>query len=140
MKELAIQKSGLLALLGLYDIAEALGLRAPARTGQASVTERSAEVPGHGRLTLRLSLDFMGDTCLRTNLVTKRALAEVPDGAVIEIVTDNLSSVETIPFMSPNYNGTHLATVHADSCWKIYIRKGDDAAPAAVDSADRQRG
>jgi TusA-related sulfurtransferase len=140
MKELAIQKSGLLALLGLHDIAEALGLRAAARAGQANVTERYAEIPGHGRLSLRMSLDFMGDTCLRTNLVTKRALAEVLDGAVIEIVTDNLSSVETIPFMSPNYNGAHLATVHAESCWKIYIRKGDGSAPAGVDGADRQRG
>lgn len=140
MKELAVQKSSLLALLGLYDLAEALGLRAAARSGQVNVTERHAEIPGHGRLVLGLSLDFMGDTCLRTNLLTKRALAEVPDGTVIEIVTDNLSSVETIPFMSPNYNGAHLTTVHAESCWRIYIRKGSDSARATVNGADRQRG
>lgn len=140
MKELAIQKSGFLAQLGLDGLAAMLGLRAAKRGGQTNVAERHAEIPGHGLLNLALSLDFMGDTCLRTNLVTKRALAEVPDGAIIEIVTDNLSSVETIPFMSPNYDGVHLATVHAQSCWKIYIRKGVDSQRAGAGGADQQRG
>lgn len=140
MKELAIQRSGFLAQLGLDGLAAMLGLRAAERGGPPKLAERHAEIPGHGRLALTVSLDFVGDTCLRTNLVTKRALAEVPDGAIIEIVTDNLSSVETIPFMSPNYDGVHLATVHAESCWKIYIRKGVDLQCASAGGTDQPRG
>lgn len=140
MKDLVVQKSGFLDLLGLDGLAERFGLRERTHGGQRTCAEPHVELPGHGRVRLSLSLDFMGDTCLRTNLVTKRALAEVPDGAIIEIVTDNLSSVETIPFMSPNYDGVHLATVHAESCWKIYIRKADDSGRAAAGGADQQRG
>lgn len=124
MKELVIRKSGVLSLLGLRSLAQALGFATGERGAWVVGTEQPVEIPGHGCLRLARSLNFVGDTCLRTNLVTKRALAEVANGAVIEIVTDNLSSVETIPFMSPNYNGAHLATVRAESCWKIYIRKG----------------
>lgn len=140
MKDLVLQKSGFLDLLGLDGLAERFGLRERTHSAQRACAEPEVEVPGHGRLKLTLSLDFMGDTCLRTNLVTKRALAEVPDGAIIEIVTDNLSSVETIPFMSPNYDGVHLATVHAESCWRIYIRKGDDPQRTGTSDTDQQRG
>lgn len=126
MKELAVRRFGWWSRSGLRSLVEALGFVPAERgAGAAAGSETSAEIPGHGCLRLARSLNFMGDTCLRTNLVTKRALAEVAHGAVIEVITDNLSSVETIPFMSPNYNGAHLATVRAQSCWKIYLRKGD---------------
>lgn len=84
---------------------------------------KQVELPRLGTLHVDLSLDFTGDNCLRTNLVTKNALDRARDGAVIEIVSDNLSSVETIPFMLASHNCQHLATVHEQQCWKIYVRK-----------------
>lgn len=140
MKDLVVEKSGFLDLLGLDGLAHWLGLRVRPDGAQRLSTHPEVEIPGHGRLRLALSLDFTGDTCLRTNLVTKRALAEAAAGAVIEIVTDNLSSVETIPFMSPNYDGVHLATVHAQSCWRIYIRKGGDSRGCAAGGSGQRRG
>lgn len=83
-------------------------------------------LPGHGTMAADVSLDFMGETCLRTNLVTKRALQAAKPGLVIEIVSDNLSAVETIPFMLPGHRCVHLGTLHLDGSWKIYARKCGD--------------
>ncbi len=70
-----------------------------------------------------LHADFTGDTCLRTNLVTKRLLDAAEPGQVLEIISDNLSSVETIPFMLEGHGCEHLATVHQGDHWRIYARK-----------------
>jgi TusA-related sulfurtransferase len=70
-----------------------------------------------------LHADFTGDTCLRTNLATKRMLDAAEPGQVLEIISDNLSSVETIPFMLEGHGCEHLATVHQGDHWRIYARK-----------------
>ncbi|MHB8166281.1 MAG: hypothetical protein ACYDDT_05855 [Sulfuricella sp.] len=75
------------------------------------------------------SLDFVGDNCLRTNLLTKLILDKAVAGAVFEISSDNLSAVETIPFMLPNRNCEHLATIHEPTCRKIYVRKRETQTP-----------
>lgn len=84
---------------------------------------KQVDLPGHGTLWVDESLDFVGDNCLRTNLLTKLVLDKAVAGAVFEISSDNLSAVETIPFMLPNCNCEHLATIHDATCQKIYVRK-----------------
>ena len=88
-------------------------------TGEA----RAVDVPGHGSMVADTCVDLTGETCLRTNLVTKRALDGAPPGSVVEIVSDNLSSVETIPFMLAGHGCVHLGTLHLEGTWKIYARK-----------------
>ena len=92
---------------------------AGAATGEA----RAVEVPGHGAMLADASVDLTGENCLRTNLVTKRALDAALPGSVIEIVSDNLSSVETIPYMLAGHGCVHLGTLHLEGTWKIYARK-----------------
>lgn len=99
----------------------ALRRRVPFAWGEA----RTVEVPGHGTLVADACVDLTGANCLRTNLVTKRALDAAKAGTVIEIVSDNLSSVETIPFMLAGHGCIHLATLHAEGSWKIYARKSN---------------
>lgn len=84
---------------------------------------KQVDLPEHGVLTIAASLDFIGDSCLRTNLLTKKALDQAVAGDVLEFVSDNLSSVETIPFMLVNYDCVHLATHQEQQCWKIYVQK-----------------
>ena len=93
---------------------------------------RAVDVPGHGTLVADSCVDLTGENCLRTNLVTKRALDAAAAGTVIEIVSDNLSSVETIPFMLAGHGCVHLATLHLEGSWKIYARKqgADDGGTA----------
>jgi TusA-related sulfurtransferase len=92
---------------------------------------KHVELPRHGRLQIALSLDFVGDSCLRTNLLTKKALDHARPGEVVEIVSDNLSSVETIPFMLANYQCVHLHTCRDAQTWRIYVRKDPDAATSS---------
>lgn len=140
IKELTIRKSGILGFLEPGVLAELRGLRTAEPSNQTSeVTEEWVEISGYGCLYVALSLNFVGDTCLRTNLLTKRALAEAGDGDVIEIITDNLSSVETIPFMSPNYSGVHLTTCQDAKCWRIYVQKNAAATREIEDTRDGSR-
>ncbi len=76
-----------------------------------------------GSVIVDVECDFTGDTCLRTNLLTKMILDHCPPGGIAEIVTDNIASVETIPFMLPGHGCVHLATVRTDTGWNIYVRK-----------------
>lgn len=78
-----------------------------------------------------LSVDFTGDTCLRTNLVTKRMLDALAAGQVLEVISDNLSAVETIPYMLEGHGCEHLASVHHTDHWRIYARKRKPAEPEA---------
>lgn len=84
---------------------------------------QAVDVPGYGTFVADASVDLTGATCLRTNLVTKRALDAAVPGQVVEIVSDNLSSVETIPFMLAGHGCAHVGTLHLEGTWKIYARK-----------------
>ncbi len=93
----------------------------PAGAGPARVVPTAAA--GATAPAADLHADFTGQTCLRTNLVTKRVLDAAGAGKVLEIISDNLSSVETIPFMLEGHGCEHLATVHHGDHWRIYARK-----------------
>lgn len=81
------------------------------------------ELPDYGILLVDTSLDFIGENCLRTTLLTKLLLDKASPGDVFEIASDNLSAVETIPFMLPNCNCEYLSTVYELTYRKIYVRK-----------------
>lgn len=84
---------------------------------------RLVTLPKHGTVQVDSLLDFVGDNCLRTILITKLTLNKASVGMVLEICSDNLSATETIPFMLHNCNCEHLATVTTSKCQKIYVRK-----------------
>ena len=84
---------------------------------------REVTLPGFDLIKVDTALTFIGDNCLRTVLITKFALNRAAAGTVLEISSDNLSAVETIPFMLADCNCEHLATVNAHNCQKIYLRK-----------------
>lgn len=84
---------------------------------------REAAVPGLGQIVADICVDLTAQTCLRTNLVAKRVLDAAPAGTVVEIISDNLSAVETLPFMLPGHDCTHLATVRDAGAWRVFARK-----------------
>ena len=93
------------------------------RVDQAVV--KTVSLRSIGAIEVNMACDFTGDTCLRTNLVTKMILDHCAPGSVAEIATDNVASVETIPFMLPGHGCVHVATVRTGAGWKIYVRKED---------------
>jgi len=73
------------------------------------------------RITRRV--DCLGVSCPRPQLMTKKAIGEIAVGEIIEVLADNPSSVEALPPLCDELDATHLATVKASNCWRIYIRK-----------------
>jgi TusA-related sulfurtransferase len=46
-------------------------------------------------------------------------------GDVMELVSDNPTTVETIPALAMALSSRHLVTLHTDTGWRIYLRKED---------------
>ena len=69
------------------------------------------------------SVNCLGDSCPRPQLMTKKAVNEIGPDDVIEVIVDNPSSMEAIPPMCHEINCTHLETVKGDRGWNLYIRK-----------------
>jgi len=113
-------------------IAELLGIGAKnPRHAEVEKTNVLVTLPDHGEQRIVYSLNLLGETCLRIYLVTKKCIINARAGEVVEIMTDNLASIETIQFMAPTYDFLHLATVHDEGTWRLYLRKenGGDKDP-----------
>lgn len=85
---------------------------------------RQVDLPRIGPVTVKRSLNCMGASCPRPQLLTMRALNEAQEGEVVEVLSDNPNSVEAIPAMMLVLCSTHLATVKDAGYWRVYVRKG----------------
>jgi len=74
-------------------------------------------------LAIANSVDCMGDSCPRPQLMTKKAVLAAGSGDVIEILVDNPTSMEALPPMCPAMNAMHLETLSVSKGWKVYIQK-----------------
>lgn len=92
----------------------------PGNAGQAggSVILSNGET-----VTINQVIDCLGDSCPRPQLMTKKAMAQAATGDVIEVRIDNPTSMEAIPPMMPELNGSHLETIKADRYWQVIVRK-----------------
>jgi TusA-related sulfurtransferase len=108
---------------GFRWLARLLQPRWTAATVRFQPAARLVDIPGHGRALAQCCLDFTAQTCVRTNLGAQRALEALAVGQIAEIVSDNLSAVETIPFMLDGLGCEHLGTIQLDGLWKIYARR-----------------
>ncbi len=68
-------------------------------------------------------VNCIGDSCPRPQLMTKKAVGQIDIGQVIEVLVDNPSSMEALPPLCDDLAATHLETLKAERCWKVYIRK-----------------
>lgn len=75
------------------------------------------------RIPIARRVDCLGVSCPRPQLMTKKAVGEIAIGEIIEVLADNPSSVEALPPLCDELDATHLETVKAPNCWRIYIRK-----------------
>lgn len=99
--------------------------------GLFGAKKKTDEIKGGGevvlgdgtKVTIARQVDCLGVSCPRPQLMTKKAIGEVAIGEVIEVLADNPSSVEALPPMCDELDASHLETVKAPNCWRIYIRK-----------------
>lgn len=81
------------------------------------------ELPWGEVVQVSHTADCMGAACPRPQLVTMRMLETMKKGDVLELVSDNPTTVETIPALAMVLCSRHLATLHTDIGWHIYLRK-----------------
>lgn len=74
-------------------------------------------------VTVTQVVDCLGDSCPRPQLATKKAMNGAQPGDVIEVKIDNPTSMEAIPPMMPELNGTHLGTLKSERYWRVLMRK-----------------
>jgi tRNA 2-thiouridine synthesizing protein A len=74
-------------------------------------------------VTINASVDCIGDSCPRPQLMTKAALGKASSGDTIEVKIDNPTSMEAIPPMMPELQARHLATIRKDRHWQLLLRK-----------------
>lgn len=74
-------------------------------------------------VTISQVIDCLGDSCPRPQLMTKKAMSKAAAGDVIEVRIDNPTSMEAIPPMMPELEGTHLDTIKTDRYWQVIVQK-----------------
>lgn len=82
-----------------------------------------AVLPDGTQVAVKQQIDCLGDSCPRPQLMTKKALSGAVPGEVFEVLIDNPTSMEAIPPMMKDLASTHLATVRAERCWRVFVRK-----------------
>jgi tRNA 2-thiouridine synthesizing protein A len=82
-----------------------------------------AVLPDGTKVVVKQQIHCLGDSCPRPQLMTKKALSTALPGDVFEVLIDNATSVEAIPPMMKDLRSSHLATVRADRCWHVFVRK-----------------
>ncbi len=94
-----------------------------------SAEPHSVHLEGAGKVLIARTLDCIGATCPRPQLLTMRILDGLEEGEVIELLSDNPATVETLPALMFSHGGTHVATVKQRDLWRVYMRKGLFEAP-----------
>lgn len=69
------------------------------------------------------TVDCMGDSCPRPQLMTKKVVGKASAGDVVEVLVDNPTSMEALPPMCSPLGATYLETVSDNKGWKVYIQK-----------------
>ena len=100
-----------------------MGLFGSKKSEEPRAQATSTITLGDQRYTVSQVVDVLGDSCPRPQLMTKKALSKAAPGAVIEVMVDNPTSMEAIPQMMPELNGSHLGTLKAERYWRVFVRK-----------------
>ncbi|MEM2236747.1 MAG: sulfurtransferase TusA family protein [Candidatus Caldarchaeum sp.] len=75
----------------------------------------------------RYVLDVRGYTCPYPQLLLAKALKQIERGAVLEVLTDNPPSLDTLPRSIKNNRQEYLGTENvAPGVWKITAKKIKD--------------
>jgi tRNA 2-thiouridine synthesizing protein A len=69
------------------------------------------------------TIDCLGFSCPRPQLMTKGAMNDAKSGDIVKIVIDNPTSMESLASMQSELSSTHLGTVFSDQSWKVLLQK-----------------
>ena len=69
------------------------------------------------------TIDCLGFSCPRPQLMTKSAMNDAKSGDIVKIVIDNPTSMESLASMQSELSSIHLGTVFSDQSWKVLLQK-----------------
>ena len=90
--------------------------KAPASTTTVTMDDGQA-------FTITTTVDCIGDSCPRPQLMTKSAMAKATSGDIIAVDVDNPTSMEALPAVIKDNGGTHLGTVRQARHWQVISRR-----------------
>lgn len=100
-----------------------MGLFGSKKKVEEAVAGGEATLSDGTKIKVARQVDCLGVSCPRPQLMTKKALSDAAVGDMIEVLADNPSSVEALPPLCDELDATHIDTVKASNCWRIYIQK-----------------
>jgi len=74
-------------------------------------------------INITRTIDCLGFSCPRPQLMAKGAMNDAKSGDIIKIVIDNPTSMESLASMQSELNSIHLGTVFSDQSWKVLLQK-----------------
>lgn len=95
----------------------------PASTQENLGAQKTMLIPGYGEVIVGHVVNAVGDSCPKPQILTLKAVNQVPPGSVVELISDNVTAVETIPAMMEAALGMHLMTMKVDKCWHVFVCK-----------------
>jgi len=100
-----------------------MGLFGKKKSSESQNTAASVTLENGETITLASTVDCIGDSCPRPQLMTRSALSKISGGDVIGILVDNPTSMEALPGIVIENGGEHVETVKQDRHWHVIVRK-----------------
>ncbi|HUK51342.1 MAG TPA: sulfurtransferase TusA family protein [Terriglobales bacterium] len=75
------------------------------------------------KVTADKVVDARGTSCPGPLLETKRAIATIPVGTVLETISSDPGTKADIPVWAKKMGHEYLGTIEESGYWKIYVRR-----------------
>ena len=70
------------------------------------------------------TVDARGTACPGPLLEAKRAMAEVPMGGVLEVMSSDAGTSEDIPLWAKKVGHAFLGSVEGAGFWRLFVKRG----------------
>ncbi len=70
------------------------------------------------------TVDARGTACPGPLLEAKRAMAEVPMGGVLEVMSSDLGTSEDIPLWAKKVGHAFLGSLEEAGYWRLFVKRG----------------
>jgi TusA-related sulfurtransferase len=75
-------------------------------------------------LNVARTVDARGTACPGPLLDAKRAMAEVPMGGILEVMSSDSGTSEDIPLWSKKVGHIFLGSVEEAGYWRLFVKRG----------------
>jgi len=76
-----------------------------------------------GELTVDKSVDARGSACPGPLLEAKRAMAAVPMGGIMEVLSSDKGTTEDIPLWANKVGHEYLGNIEESGYWRVFVKR-----------------